>query len=195
MQVNIYELDLIERNGVCHRVWGYGVDTIIDPDETVDTSSLRNLFPHVPVEVFDKLEKRRLDLLIGINYNGLFPTGGEGRNCHENLKVMKTKFGKCGWILGGSHSSLKLTSPQLSASAISILTAARIQCFPDVVVNDIKSEACEKVDRFSVMKLSVEPQLTPEFWDRDNLGILPPRRCTKCVQSVVNVLINTELIP
>ena len=32
------------------------------------------------------------------------------------------------------------------------------------------------------MKLSVEPQLTPEFWDRDNLGILPPRRCAKCRQ-------------
>ena len=65
---------------MCHRVWGYGLDTIIDPDETVHTSSLRSLFLHVPVEVFDKFEKRRLDLLIGINHNRLFPTGGDGRN-------------------------------------------------------------------------------------------------------------------
>ena len=182
MQVNIYEFDLVDRSGISYRVWGYGVDTIIEPDETVDPSLLRNLFPHIPSEVFDKLEERRLDLLIGLNYNGLFPTGGEGKNCCENIKVMKTKFGKTGWILGGSHSSLNVVNPQLSNGALSILTAARIQCIPEVLVEDIDAQVERELDRVSVLKVSVEPQLTPEYWESDNLSILPPRRCSRCKQ-------------
>ena len=81
MDVNLYELKLVERNSSTHPVWGYGVDTILDPDEPVDPSSLRDLFPHIPSEVFQKIQKRRIDLLIGLNYNGLFPTGGTGRDC------------------------------------------------------------------------------------------------------------------
>ena len=133
LEVNIYEFKLVENNGTTRPVWGYGVDTIIDPDEPVDPSSLRELFPHIPSQVFQKLEKRRVDLLIGLNYNGLFPTGGTGRDCHENLRVMKTKFGASGWILGGSHSSLKCSTPQLSAGATTIITAARLQVIPEVL--------------------------------------------------------------
>ena len=34
----------------------------------------------------------------------------------------------------------------------------------------------------TALKVSVDPQLTPEYWQNDQLGILPPRRCPKCKQ-------------
>ena len=46
MNVNIYELSLVERDGTHQPVWGYGVDTIIEPDEPVDPSSLSNINIH-----------------------------------------------------------------------------------------------------------------------------------------------------
>ena len=58
------------------------------------------------IDVFKKLEKRRIDLLIEINFNGLFPVGGLVKDSCENLRVLRTKFGHTGWILGGSHRNL-----------------------------------------------------------------------------------------
>ena len=179
LDVNIFELSLIDRSGNSHRVWGYGVNNILDPDDPVDTSKVRSLFPHVPSDVFQKLEKKRIDLLIGINYNGLFPVGGVGRDCKGNLKVMRTQFGSSGWILGGSHPSLQCSSPQLASGAVHILTAAKLQCIPDISVRDSDHIV---FDRFSALKVSLHPMLTPEHWEKDNLAVLPPRRCLKCKQ-------------
>ena len=179
LDVNLYEFGLVERSGVIHRVWGYGVETILEPDDPIDPSCLRSLFPHVSADVFVQLEKRRLDLLIGINYNGLFPYGGTGRDCRENIRVMKTNFGPTGWILGGSHSKLKCSSLEFSAGAATLLTCARLHCSPDVLVRDTDSKLENAI---SVLKLSVDPMLTTQYWDKDNLSILPPRRCSKCQQ-------------
>ena len=180
IDVKIYEFNLVERNGTAHKVWGYGIDSIIEPDDPIDPSSLRKLFPHVPSELFVKLEKRRIDLLIGLNFNGLFPVGGSGRDCRENLKVMKTKFGSTGWILGGSHRSLCCSKPQLSSGAAEILTAAKVHCIPDVGVRILDHDKIK--EKVTVMKIALEPMLTPEYWDRDGLSVLPPRRCSKCRQ-------------
>ena len=120
LDVKIYEFSLVSRNGMLFKVWGYGIDSIIEPDDPVDPSCVRTLFPHIPSEVFMKLEKRRIDILIGINYNGLFPVGGFGKNCQGNLKVMKTIFGSTGWILGGTHPKLKCSNLELGVSVVLI---------------------------------------------------------------------------
>ena len=173
LDVNLFELGLVDRSGTVYKIWGNGVNTILDPDEPVDPACVRDLFHHVPAEVFEKLKKRRLDLLIGINYNGLFPSGGFGCDCQDNLRVIRTKFSKSGWILEGSHPQLKWPDLNLSSSASRILTSARLHCTPEVVVRDADRSV-------SVCRLSVDPKLTTDYWDKDNLSILPPRRCTKC---------------
>ena len=182
MNVNIYELSLVERDGTPQPVWGYGVDTIIEPDEPVDPSSLSKYFPHVPAEAFKQLEMRRVDILVGLNYNGLFPTGGNGRDCHEHLRVMRTRFGSTGWIIGGAHSSLNSTIPKLSAGATRIITAARLQVVPEVLIEESFAEVEQKFEEISVAKLTVESELTHAHWNTDNLGVLPARRCAKCRQ-------------
>ena len=63
---------------------------------------------------------------------------------------MRTQFGSSGWILGGSHPSLQCSSPQLASGAVHILTAAKLQCIPDISVRDSDHIV---FDRFSALKV------------------------------------------
>ena len=183
MNVNTYELNLVEKNGNLHRIWGYGVATIIEPEEPVDPSPLKKFFPHIPKAVFSKLEKRRIDILIGLDHNSLFPTGGTGADCHENIRVKKTRFGSRGWIIGGTHSSLSLSqksSAGFSDAASQLMSASSLKVFEGVNVVDLSTQVEEKLDHINVAKVVIEPELTSEYWDSDNLSVLPPRRCSKC---------------
>ena len=92
---------------------------------------------------------------------------------------MNTKFGDTGWILGGSHPSLKSSFPQFASGAVKILTAAKLQCIPDIDVRNVEKDI---QDKFSILKVLVDPMLRPEIWEKDNMGVLPPRRCLKCRQ-------------
>ena len=84
-----YELDLVDMHGEKHAIWGYGLDEIIDPDEPVDLDPIRSLFPHVPGQAFNPLPKKRIDLLIGLNFNYLHPSGGLGIDGMGNLKALR----------------------------------------------------------------------------------------------------------
>ena len=181
LDAKLYELILLDRKGKKYDIWGYGVDKIIDPDEPVDPGPVRSLFPHIPGKVFKPLIKRRIDVLIGINFNGLHPSGGKGRDCVGNLKVLETRFGETGYILGGSHKLLKCRTPRLSAAAAEI-RVARLEVHPDVSVVDIDSEVERNFGRIMISKLNIQPELTPEYWETDQLGVEPPRRCQKCKQ-------------
>ena len=111
MKVNIYELDLQDMYGKQYSIWGYGIDSIMDPDDPLDLSPVRALFPHVPDQAFPLLPKKRLDILIGLNFNSLHPSGGLGVDAVGNLKVLRSKFG-CGWVVGGCHRNLKVSLRQ-----------------------------------------------------------------------------------
>ena len=120
-KTKIYELDLQDMYGKQHSVWGYGIDDIIDPDEPVVLSAVRHLFPHVPSDAFIPLPKKRIDILMGINFNGLHPSGGLGVDAVGNLKALRSRFG-CGWVIGGCHKDLKTSALKFSTQA----AAARI---------------------------------------------------------------------
>ena len=182
MEVNIYEIKLVDRKNKLHSIWGYGVDTILDPEDTIDPSPLRKLFPHIPKEVFRKLVKKKIDILVGLNYNSLHPTGGRGRNCKENLKVMKTMFGSTGYIIGGSHSHLKEHTPSQFSAGAAEIRVARLAIVPEITVDKIDEKVHKEFNDITIAKLKVEPELTPEFWEADSLGVEPPRRCSKCRQ-------------
>ena len=173
MPVDLYELDLEDMYGKQHSIWGYGIDLIMDPDVPVNLSKVRHLFPHVPESAFAQLPKRRIDLLIGINYNSLRPVGGLGVDSVGNLKALRSRFG-CGWLLGGSHKDLQLSSPRFSNQAASA-RIAKVTVVPEVpLVADLQTSSSAKV--------TVDPLLTPDFWESEQMGVLPPRKCLKCKQ-------------
>ena len=95
MDVKTYEFDFDDMYGKLHRIWGYGIDEIIEPGEPVDLSNVRHLFPHVPDQAFHTLPKKRIDILVGLNYNALHPCGGIGVDLVGNLKALRSRFG-CG---------------------------------------------------------------------------------------------------
>ena len=118
IEVKLYDIKIEDMYGHHYQLWGYGVDTIIEPEDPVDPGPVRHLFPHVPKATFNKLERRRIDLLIGLNFNNLFPPDGEGDDCVGNLKALRTKFGTTGWILGGTHPLLY--QPQTKFSYVGV---------------------------------------------------------------------------
>ena len=94
----------------------------------------------------------------------------------DNLKALRSRFG-CGWVIGGCHKDLKTSplkfSPQAAAARI-----ARVTVIPDVEVHDLDSIAALP----SFAKITIDPVLTPDFWESDSMGVLPPRKCSKCKQ-------------
>ena len=57
LNANIFEFQLVERDGTCHSVWAYGVDSIVESEDPIDPSPLQSLFPHISKDVFKKLMK------------------------------------------------------------------------------------------------------------------------------------------
>ena len=176
VRTKIYEVDLVDKSGQKHSIWGFGIDLIIEPDDPVDVSAVRSLFPHIPDEVFSTLPKKRVDILVGLNFNSLHPYGGLGQNAVGDLKVLHSRFGN-GWVLGGCHESLKMFPIRMTSEAIAA-RIARVSIIPSIDVINLE----EKTITPAFAKVSIDPPLTPEFWQSDNMGILPPRHCTRCRQ-------------
>ena len=185
MNVKIFEFNLVDMYGKLHYIWGYGIDEIIEPDEPVDLSCVRRLFPHVPDPAFQTLPKRRIDILIGLNYNALHPSGGTGPDLVGNLKALRSCCG-CGWVIGGCHPDLKVSPIKFSSLAASA-RIARLSVIPEVNVSPLHVDrnifydsSCSHVASFR--KVCIDPVLKPEFWESDGMGVLPPRKCPKCRQ-------------
>ena len=149
-----YMFDLVRNDGSVRKVWAYGIDEIMEPSDAMDLSAIRSLFPHVPEEVFVRNQSKPVDILMGNNFLGLHPDGGQGRDCVGDMKVYQSQFGN-GWVLAGTHPDIRPSSSQLTSAASNL---ARI------------------------FKCEVVPELLPSFWEGDCLGVLPPKRCGKCLR-------------
>ena len=86
----MYSFDLQNSEGKLRRIWGYGIEKITDPVPSVDMSGVRHLFPHLPDKVFESLTEKPLDILVGLNFLGLHPEGGQNKNKVENLRALKS---------------------------------------------------------------------------------------------------------
>ena len=189
----IYEVDLVENSGQVHSIWGFGLDTIIDPPDAVDLQPVRHLFPHVPSDVFQKLPKKRIDILVGLNFFSLHPDGGQGRNSIGNMKALHSKFSK-GWLIAGSHPDLQPVSPRFSTAATIIARVCRVEIKPvfnietEVSASHQQHTVCKvcQVDVKSVFniesRINAKPEHSVDFWEGENMGVLPPKRCCRCLQ-------------
>ena len=115
---------------------------------------IRKLFPHLPNAAFNSLASKQVDVLIGLNMSELAPVGGLGTDRVGGLTALRSAFG-CGWVIGG-HSDLIRSTPASIYSAAASLKIAKLQVIPD--------RSC-----------------TPEFWEAEGMGVLPPPRCDSCL--------------
>ena len=127
----MHVFDLVFSNGEKVKVWGYGIDAITDPVAPVDLSEIRSFFPHLPPEAFVSLDRKLLDILVGLNLYGLHPDGGSGKDKIGNLKALRSDF-SCGWIIGGSHPNLKPSKVQLTDKALAMATICKVEIKPFV---------------------------------------------------------------
>ena len=149
-----YEFELELNDGTVRKLWAYGIDKIMEDPDPIDMTSLRHLFPSVPEEAFAPRVKKPVDILVGNNFLGLHPSGGQGQYCVGDIRAYESKFG-CGWVLAGTHPSIRAVCSYLSPSAVQLA----------------RTYKCE-----------ISPELRPSFWEGDCLGVLPPKRCGKCLR-------------
>ena len=86
-QGKMYYSKLVDSVGVKHGIWAYGISSIMEAPEAVDLSPVKDVFPHVPEDIFVTIQKKEIDLLVGLNYVSLHPDGGQGRNSICNLCI------------------------------------------------------------------------------------------------------------
>ena len=182
----MYIFDFINRSGEKIKAWGYGIDVISDPVEPTDLTAVRAKFPHVPDAAFISLEKKPLDMLIGLNFLGIHPTGGEGINKAGNLLALRSQFGG-GWIIGGSDPLLKPAQVRMTAKALAMATISKVEIKlfeeKDIFEQEIEritNKECDTCDKCTFCKLQVESEDKKFLIDIENLGVMPPKRCERC---------------
>ena len=141
--------------GCYYQVWAFGIEEITEPPDDVDLSAVKHLFPHLPDQVFSSYKGKKVDILIGNNYLGEHPTGGQGRDAFGDLRAYQSSYG-CGWVIAGTHPAIKATGH--SALFNSAVHLARVH------------------------KCEIVPELLPSFWEGECLGVLPPKRCGRCLR-------------
>ena len=149
----IYLLDLVDMHNNSRTVWGYGISCIMESSRP-SLLPIRKLFPHLPNAAFNSLASKQVDVLIGLNMSELAPTGSLGTDRVGGLTTLRSAFG-CGWVIGG-HSDLIRSTPTSMYCVAASLKIAKLQVIPD--------RSC-----------------TPEFWEAEGMGVLPPPRCESCL--------------
>ena len=150
----LYTFHVEDNYGVRTKIWAFGVDQIMPDPSEVNLMSVRHLFPHLPASAFDTPPTSKVQILIGNNFLALHPSGGQGKDSVDNLRVLSSNFGS-GWVVAGAHPSLDGSGCSLSVQALAI---ARIN------------------------RCHISPMLPTTFWESECLGVLPEKRCGRCLQ-------------
>ena len=149
-----YMFEVEDNYGMKTKIWAFGIDEIMPAPEPVDLAPVEHLFPHIPEVAFKMKSKKQVQLLIGNNFLSLHPSGGQGRNSAGNLRALNSNFGT-GWVLTGAHPLLNTSATDLTCQAVTI---ARVN------------------------KCEIIPVLPATFWQAESMGVLPPKKCGKCLQ-------------
>ena len=151
----LYNVPLMDNNNVTHNVKMWQVENISDSPEQVDISGVKHLFSPQVQQQWSSIASRpsgAMDILLGADCMGLHPVDLERRG---NMRVLSSSLDP-GLILIGSHSSIRSRGIKLNEEVSSIMYCAHA----------------------AVNRLSVQPVY--EYFESDNMGIEPPRRCGSC---------------
>ena len=106
--ITAYWVTLVDRQDTEHNLLFFEIDTITADMAPVDVTSVLGLFGGAVSEISHfRRPTGAVDMLIGINYAGLFPVVADS-NAHRegNLRLLTSKFGT-GMLLDGTHQTLR----------------------------------------------------------------------------------------
>ena len=159
-----YFVRLIDRCGEVHVVLAYQISSITAPLGKVEVAAARRLFPHLKNLADVVRPEGEIDVLIGIQYAGLFPwVDKRERDVEGNLRLLSSKFGT-GRVLDGQHPLIKGRSMLQSPDSHSISRGE---------VTIIEGVKDPKVTN-RVMKESFS------FPECEEMGVQQQRRCGAC---------------
>ena len=151
----LYRLPFRDNNGDVYSVKVWQVDNISDGSDTVDISSVKDIFSPEVQQQWDTISSRPsgpIDILLGGDCLALHPVDLEIK---ENMRVLSSSLDSA-CILVGSHPSIRSSGLKLSDEASSIMYSSHA----------------------SVNRISIRPIY--EYFEKDDMGIEPPRRCGNC---------------
>ena len=86
--------------------------------EFIDVSGVMEFFNHL-TDWDLRRQVGQVDLLIGIQYAGLHPHGGEETAVHGHLRLLRSKFGT-GFLLDGTHPAISTGPTRMERSVFYI---------------------------------------------------------------------------
>ena len=142
-----------------------GLDTITTTPGAFSVQPAYELFPHIAPGALDK-PSTPVRLLIGNDNADLVGSGGDGPNLVGNLKVFTIPFGP-GFVLFGSHPSIKFTNPVPSKAVSFITRASRSPTMP-------RPPACDSWTEKDYL------EAFRSFIEGDMMSYSLPFRCETC---------------
>ena len=160
-----YWVKLVDRCGDVHRVLAYQISSITAPLGKVEVEAAMRLFPHLKNLADVTRPEGEIDVLIGIQYAGLFPRlGRSDRDVQGNLRLMSSMFGT-GFLLDGQHPEIK----------------------GRVMVQSPDSHAVSRCEVSIIKGLEVNPRVANRvmkesftFGECEEMGVQQQRRCGAC---------------
>ena len=157
-----YNLDVTDKDGERHQVTALGLDSITTLPEEPNLDPLLPLLVGLPREVLDR-PQGQVDVLLGLRSSALH---GRTRQEWGNLRLLEARFG-CGWVLRGSHDSLRFPvtalRPAMSAEALAMSQAT-----------------ADPPERFQVFHISSGLGYGHEFSELNELGTTRAPVCGRC---------------
>ena len=146
----LYDVEITDRNGNVNTITAYEIDEICEETAFFD-SNVTSFFKDVkPDDV--KRPRRKVDLLVGMNYIKLHPKLSK---TNGDLALFNSLFGT-GKVLGGQHASIQ-GSDKTNAFA------------KMVAYGGMRNIRVERPDKYI------------DFFAAENLGVSPPPRCNRCL--------------
>ena len=161
-----YLITLIDKEQKEHTITAFEGENILDNEIAVDTSEVKHLFSETIQErwkLYEERPKGEIDLLIGENVCGLHPVTMETVG---HLKIKSSIFGS-GHVLSGFHPDIHSQTIRWSEDVQHIRNFAPGSTYTKNVPNAV------------VNRISIKPMR--DFFEQENLGIMPPRRCGNCL--------------
>ena len=165
----LYSFYMEDNFGIKHEVQAYGIDQISEDTVIMDLEGVKSVFPGAPLEVFDR-PHGPIDILIGSMYKNIQPYGGEDGFSRGRLRLVKSLFG-CGYVLTGTHPSIRECENSLTAYAKTLVNCATIDRDYTVDSERLPTMLCNR----SVAMLKI-----PEYFEAEDLGVAPARSCKRC---------------
>ena len=147
----VYYVPLVDNNNNIHQIRALQVDSILEGLTSPNMSGVKSFFSSSIQRRWHDVSSRPTGSIDLLIGLDFLRIHPVNVELHNNLRVVSSQFGG-GLILSGFHPMIKSSSPKMNKDVAAI--------------------------RHTVNRVSIKPIY--DFFESDNMGVAPPRRCGNC---------------